>query len=150
MLPSSISYGLWALLPNIPRSTSPPIWTPHQKPSSVAMRPTLGRAAAVSLLLKSAPLLLTTEKNNFSSSRETWTERALYHLTIVLASFPPLPLFSSLTNRFVTTPWPKLFNSSCLFCSSPLPSLLTPAFWDAFVFCLLKYPLELHFLGLSM
>lgn len=57
-------------------------------------------------------------------SGETWSERALCRLTIVLAALPPLLLFSSLADRFIT-PRPKLVNISYLFCSSPLPSFLS-------------------------
>lgn len=74
----------------------------------------------------------------------TWCERALYCLTLVLPAFPPLPLFSSLANRFVTMPWPKPFNIY-LFCSSPLPSLLSSCLLGCICVLFVKVPVGTPF-----
>lgn len=128
-------------------STSPPISTPHKRPSCAAKRPTPGRASKsfCSWKLKQCYWQQKRTTSPAQCSEETWSEGALYHLPIVPPTFPSLSLFSSLTNRFVTTPWPKTLNIFYLLCSSPLPSLLSSCLLGCICILFVRVPIGTPF-----
>lgn len=159
VLPPSVHCGLWPVLLKYPQSTLPSSWTVCKWPSFSARRPALGSSPVAVLFLRScATVLMATEKNNFSSLvlRGILKERSLvlpYSCTtyFFLICLPSPAFISSVTNRFVTMPWPKSFSTSWLFRCSQLPSLITSRLLGCICFlCLSRDPLELWFPGLPM